>query len=61
MLLRGIGYYNMHCHNCNLTFRGFAVPGTVGYNGDVCGQFRMRDKKCLTLPAASQRAERESN
>jgi len=29
MLLRAIGVYNLLCDNCNLLFRGFAVPGTV--------------------------------
>ena len=28
-LLRLIGVYNLLCDNCNLLFRGFAVPGTV--------------------------------
>lgn len=24
--------YNLLCDNCNLEFKGFAVPGTVTYN-----------------------------
>jgi hypothetical protein len=24
-----IGWYNLLCDDCNLLFRGFAVPGTV--------------------------------
>ena len=29
LLLRLIGVYNLLCDNCNLLFRGLAVPGTV--------------------------------
>ena len=29
LLLRLIGVYNLLCDNCNLPFRGMAVPGTV--------------------------------
>jgi hypothetical protein len=29
MLLRLLFRYNLLCDNCNLEFRGFAVPGTV--------------------------------
>ena len=29
LVLRLIGVYNLLCDNCNLLFRGFAVPGTV--------------------------------
>ena len=35
LLLRAAGYYDLHCHNCNLAFRGFAVPGTVRSHGQV--------------------------
>ena len=28
-LLRMFGYYSLLCDDCNLLFRGFAVPGTV--------------------------------
>ncbi|HEX8633544.1 MAG TPA: hypothetical protein VF703_05270 [Pyrinomonadaceae bacterium] len=35
VLLRAVGYYDMHCHNCNLAFRGFAIPGTVRKYGQV--------------------------
>ena len=31
--LRMIGVYNLLCDNCNLLFRGFAVPGTVPPRG----------------------------
>ena len=33
VLLRAIGVYNLLCDNCNLLFRGFAVPGTVPPRG----------------------------
>jgi ribosomal protein L37AE/L43A len=33
LLLRLIGVYNLLCDNCNLLFRGFAVPGTVPAHG----------------------------
>jgi ribosomal protein L37AE/L43A len=29
LLLRMIGVYSLLCDNCNLLFKGFAVPGTV--------------------------------
>jgi len=35
LLLRVVGYYDMHCHNCNLAYRGFAIPGTVRSYGHV--------------------------
>lgn len=33
LLLRMIGVYNLLCDNCNLLFRGFALPGTVPERG----------------------------
>jgi hypothetical protein len=33
LLLRLIGVYNLLCDNCNLLFKGFAVPGTVPSRG----------------------------
>jgi hypothetical protein len=33
LVLRLIGVYNLLCDNCNLLFRGFAVPGTVPQRG----------------------------
>lgn len=33
MLLRMIGVYSLLCDNCNLLFKGFAVPGTVPKHG----------------------------
>jgi hypothetical protein len=33
LLLRMIGVYNLLCDNCNLLFRGFALPGTVPARG----------------------------
>ena len=33
LLLRMVGIYSLLCDNCNLLFRGFAVPGTVPARG----------------------------
>ena len=33
LLLRMIGVYALLCDNCNLLFKGFAVPGTVPSRG----------------------------
>lgn len=33
LLLRMIGVYNLLCDNCNLLFRGVALPGTVPARG----------------------------
>lgn len=33
LLLRAIGIYSLLCDNCNLLFKGFAVPGTVPPRG----------------------------
>jgi hypothetical protein len=33
LLLRLVGVYQLLCDNCNLLFRGFAVPGTVPAHG----------------------------
>jgi hypothetical protein len=33
LLLRLIGVYSLLCDNCNLLFKGFAVPGTVPARG----------------------------
>jgi hypothetical protein len=33
LLLRMIGVYSLLCDNCNLLFKGFAVPGTVPIHG----------------------------
>ena len=33
LLLRMIGVYSLLCDNCNLLFRGFALPGTVPARG----------------------------
>ena len=29
LILRMFGFYNLLCDDCNLLFKGFAVPGTV--------------------------------
>jgi hypothetical protein len=33
LLLRLIGIYSLLCDNCNLLFKGFALPGTVPRRG----------------------------
>ena len=33
LLLRLVGVYNLLCDNCNLLFKGFAVPGTIPKRG----------------------------
>ena len=33
LLLRLVGIYSLLCDNCNLLFKGFAVPGTVPARG----------------------------
>lgn len=33
LLLRLVGIYSLLCDNCNLLFKGFAVPGTVPAHG----------------------------
>ncbi|PYS49533.1 MAG: hypothetical protein DMF68_09690 [Acidobacteria bacterium] len=48
LLLRMFGIYDLLCDHCNLLFRGFAVPGTVGKRSSK----KKRD-------AVSGRAERE--
>ena len=42
LLLRMIGVYNLLCDNCNLLFRGFALPGTVPARGAHRGRHRRR-------------------
>jgi hypothetical protein len=37
LLLRMIGVYALLCDNCNLLFKGFAVPGTVPRRGSGRG------------------------
>jgi hypothetical protein len=37
-----IGVYNLLCDNCNLLFRGFALPGTVPARGTHRRQHRRR-------------------
>ena len=40
LLLRLIGIYSLLCDNCNLLFRGFALPGTVPPRGSHRGKQR---------------------
>lgn len=32
LILRMVGIYNLLCDDCNLLFRGLAVPGTVSHH-----------------------------
>jgi hypothetical protein len=43
LLLRMIGVYSLLCDNCNLLFKGFAVPGTVPRRGAGRGHGRHGD------------------
>jgi hypothetical protein len=46
LLLRLFGYYGLLCHNCNLSYKGFAVPGTVRSYGEVVrGKHKRRGKR----------------
>lgn len=38
LLLRLVGFYSLLCDNCNLLFKGFAVPGTVPAHGSRRGR-----------------------
>jgi hypothetical protein len=51
VLLRMIGVYNLLCDNCNLLFKGFAVPGTVPARGS-----RRRNSASQTTRSKSRRA-----
>ncbi len=44
LLLRMIGVYNLLCDNCNLLFRGFALPGTVPARGTHRHHHRRRHR-----------------
>lgn len=43
LLLRAIGIYSLLCENCNLLFKGFALPGTVPARGT--GRRRKRERE----------------
>lgn len=45
LLLRAFGYYDLLCHNCNLSYRSFAVPGTVRTYGEVVRAGHRRGNK----------------
>jgi hypothetical protein len=45
LLLRLIGVYSLLCDNCNLLFKGFAVPGTVPVHGSRRRARRERDRE----------------
>jgi hypothetical protein len=38
LLLRLFGIHNLLCDHCNLLFKGFAVPGTIGRHGRRSGR-----------------------
>jgi hypothetical protein len=50
LILRMFGIYNLLCDDCNLLFRGFAVPGTVPRHGGK--------KKKHHAPAAPEESKR---
>jgi ribosomal protein L37AE/L43A len=43
LLLRAIGIYSLLCENCNLLFKGFALPGTVPARGSRRRKMRERE------------------
>ena len=45
LLLRAIGIYSLLCDNCNLLFKGFAVPGTVPARGSSRRKKRRAEEK----------------
>ena len=45
LLLRAIGIYSLLCDNCNLLFKGFAVPGTVPARGSSRRKKRRGEEK----------------
>ena len=45
LLLRMIGVYALLCDNCNLLFKGFAVPGTVPQRGSGRGRRRREGER----------------
>jgi ribosomal protein L37AE/L43A len=46
LILRIIGVYALLCDNCNLLFKGFAVPGTVPPRGSRAAKRRAgRDQR----------------
>lgn len=45
VLLRAIGIYSLLCDNCNLLFKGFAVPGTVPARGSSRRKKRREEEK----------------
>ena len=44
LLLRAIGIYSLLCDNCNLLFKGLAVPGTVPPRGSSRKRRRGEEK-----------------
>ena len=56
LLLRMIGVYNLLCDNCNLLFRGFAVPGTVPARGSHRRKGSSRARRGKSAGANSGRA-----
>jgi len=50
LVLRMFGIYNLLCDDCNLLFRGFAVPGTVPKHGS-----RKKRRQMPETPKESKR------
>ena len=55
LLLRLIGVYSLLCDNCNLLFKGFAVPGTVPARG---GRHRHRSSRASRPARSAGRSQR---
>jgi hypothetical protein len=45
LLLRMIGLYSLLCDNCNLLFKGFAIPGTVPARGSHRRRAERRERR----------------
>ena len=56
LLLRLIGVYRFLCDNCNLLFKGFAVPGTVPARGSR--RRRHRTERAARTTGSAGRHER---
>ena len=56
LLLRLVGVYRFLCDNCNLLFKGFAVPGTVPARGNR--RRRHRTERAARTTGSAGRHER---
>ena len=51
LLLRLFGYYGLFCNNCNLEFKGFAVPGTLKRLPSTKAEFPDNKRRALRRSA----------